>query len=156
VIVKAVVKPGRWLPKDIYGREVKTHKKSRLIIRLLEEKRIGVLIPFAALVEVAGVLVRLASRSLAEGVVESLRTTENYQVIYEDEIRGLAVNLALETGAGGFDTYFIAVAKLYDATLMTDDEPMAICAERVGVDAILVRRVDERELIAKLDELASG
>ncbi|RLF22801.1 MAG: hypothetical protein DRN15_08130, partial [Thermoprotei archaeon] len=89
-------------------------------------------------------------------VVESLRTTENYQVIYEEEIRDSAVDLALETGASGFDTYFMTIAKLYNATLITDDEPMAIYAERIGVDTILVRRVNKRELIAKIDKLANN
>jgi len=156
IIVKAILKPGRWLPRDIYEREIKTHEKSRLLIRFLKEKRIKVLLPFAALVEVAGVLTRLTSKSLAREVVESLRTTENYQVIYEEEIRDSVVDLALETGASGFDTYFMTIAKLYNATLITDDEPMAIYAERIGIDTILVRRINKRELIAKIDKLANN
>ena len=156
IIVKAILKPGRWLPRDTYEREIKTHEKSRLLIRLLKEKRIKVLLPFAALLEVAGVLTRLTSKSLAREVVESLRTTENYQVIYEEEIRDSVVDLALETGASGFDTYFMTIAKLYNATLITDDEPMAIYAERIGIDTILVRRINKRELIAKIDKLANN
>lgn len=69
VIVKAILKPGRWLPKDVYEREVETYRKSRLLIRLLREKHAEVLIPFVALVEVAGVLTRLTSSSLAREVV---------------------------------------------------------------------------------------
>ena len=40
VIVKAVLKPSRWLPRDIYEREAETHEKSRLLIRLVRQKRI--------------------------------------------------------------------------------------------------------------------
>jgi len=104
VIVKAVLKPSRWLPKDIYEREVETHKKSRLLIRLVKQKRIEVFIPFVALVEVAGVLTRLASSSLAREVVESLKTSENYHIIREEEIRDHANKIALEVGSSGFDT----------------------------------------------------
>jgi len=110
VIVKAILTPSRLLPKDVYEREVETHRKSRLLIRLLREKRIEVLIPFIALVEVAGVLTRLASSSLAREVVESLKTSENCRIVYEEEVRDLAIEVALQAGSSGFDTYFIAVA----------------------------------------------
>jgi len=109
--------------------------------------------PFAALVEVAGVLARLASRDLAMKVVESLRTSRRYRIVYEDEIRDYVIETALSTGSSGFDTYFIATAKLYDAALITDDEPMSIQAERVGVNTILVRKTSTEELIAKINEL---
>lgn len=39
IIVKAVLKPGKWLPRSVYERELETHRKSRLLIRLLNEKR---------------------------------------------------------------------------------------------------------------------
>jgi len=55
VIVKAVCGTGRWLPRSVYKRKPETHRKSRLLIRLLDEKRVELLMPFAALVEVAGV-----------------------------------------------------------------------------------------------------
>jgi len=48
---------------------------------------VEVLIPFAALVETAGVLTRLVSRDLAMEVVESLRATRSYRIVYEEEIR---------------------------------------------------------------------
>jgi len=153
VIVKAVLKPGKWLPRSVFERELETHRKSRLLTRLLNEKGVEVLIPFAALVEVAGVLTRLASRDLAMKVVESLRTTRRYRIVYEDEIRDYVIEIALSTGSSGFDTYFIATAKLYNAALITDDEPMSIQAERVGVNTILVRKTSTEELIAKINEL---
>jgi len=153
VIVKAILKPGRWLPKDVYEREVEAHRKSRLLIRLLREKRTEVLIPFVALVEVAGVLTRLASSSLAREVVESLKTSENYRIVYEEEIRDLAIEVALEAGLSGFDAYFIAAAKKYNAMLITDDEPMSMRAKHLGIGTILIREVSVEELKSKIDEL---
>ena len=156
VIVKAVLKPSRWLPKNIYEREVETHEKSRLLIRLVKQKRIEVFIPFVALVEVAGVLTRLASSSLAREVVESLKTSENYHIVYEEEIRDHAIKIALEVGSSGFDTYFIAVAKKFNAMLITDDEPMAIYAKHLSIDTILIRRISIEELRTKIDTLAGN
>jgi len=153
-IVKADLKPGRWLPGSAYERELETHRKSRLLIRLLSEKGVELPIPFAALVEVAGVLTRLAPRDLAMKVVESLRTPRSYCIVYGEEIRDHATEIALSTGPSGFDTYFIAIAKLYNATLITDDEPMSIQAERVGANTVLVRKTSTEELIAKINELA--
>ena len=77
-------------------------------------------------------------------------------MIYEEEIRDSVIDLVLETGASSFDTYFMTIAKLYNATLITDDEPMAIYAERIGIDTILVRRISRRELIAKIDKLVNN
>ena len=154
VIVKAVLKPSRWLPKDIYEREVETHKKSRLLIRSVKQKRMKVFIPFVALVEIAGVLTRLASSSLAKEVIESLGTSENFHIVYEEEIRDYAIEIALEVGSSGFDTYFIAVAKMFNAMLITDDEPMALRAKHLGVDTILIRRISIEELIARINRLA--
>ncbi len=156
VIIKAVLKPGRWLPRDVYEREIKTHKKSRLLIRLVKEKRVEVFLPFVALVEVAGVLTRLASSSLAKEVVESLKTSENYHIVYEEEIRDYAIKIALELGSSGFDTYFIAAAKMFSATLITDDEPMAIYAKRLGIDVILIRRISVEELITRINKLTKN
>ena len=156
VIVKAVLKPSRWLPKNIYEREVETHEKSRLLIRLVKQKRIEIFIPFVALVEVAGVLTRLASSSLAREVVESLKTSENYHIVYEEKIRDHAIKIALEVGSSGFDTYFIAVAKKFNAMLITDDEPMAIYAKHLSIDTILIRRISIEELRAKIDTLAGN
>ncbi len=156
VIVKAVLKPGKWLPRNVYEREVETHEKSRLLIRLVKEKRVEVFIPFVALVEIAGVLTRLSSSSLAKEVVESLKTSENYHIVYEEEIRDYAINIALEIGSSGFDTYFIAVAKMFNAVLVTDDEPMALHAERLGIDTILVRRASIEELTTKTSKLTKN
>jgi len=36
IIVKAVLKPGKWLPRSVYERELETHRKSRLLIRVVE------------------------------------------------------------------------------------------------------------------------
>lgn len=114
------------------------------------------LIPFVAPIEVADVPTRLASSSLSREVVESLKSSEDYHIIHEEEIRDRAIEIALEVGSSGFDIYFIAVAKTFNAVLITDDEPMAVHAERLGIDTILVRKISIEELRTKIDMLAEN
>ncbi len=110
VIVKNILKPGRWLPEEVYRRELETHHKARVLVKMLKSSGATVLIPYPVIVEVAAVVSRLASRELAEKVVESLKTTKNYIVVYEEEYRDKALKVALQTGSSGFDAYIIALA----------------------------------------------
>jgi len=110
VIVKAVLKPGSWLPTSIYERELKTHDKARLLVRKLKSEGVTVFLPYPVLVEVAAVLTRIAARGIAERIVSSLKATQGYVIVYEDEIRHRALQVAFQTGSSGFDAYIIALA----------------------------------------------
>ena len=58
VIVKSLLKPAKCLPRNVYDRELSTHKKCRTIMRLLKKKSYLVYFPRAGLIEVAAVLGR--------------------------------------------------------------------------------------------------
>ena len=45
VIVKSVLKPGRWLPDEVYKRELETHRKAEALVRALRSNNTIVLIP---------------------------------------------------------------------------------------------------------------
>lgn len=79
-----------------------------------------------------------------------LKSSEDYHIIHEEEIRDHAIQIALEVGSSGFDTYFIAAAKTFNAVLITDDEPMAVHAERLGIDTILIGKISIEELRTKM------
>ena len=100
--------------------------------------------------EVAAVISRLAGRELAEKVVESLKTTKNYTIVYEEEYRDKALKVALQTGSSGFDAYVIALAWDRDALLITDDEPMSKHAETLGVKLVLLRNANLRDIMKRL------
>ncbi len=113
VIVKSILKPGHWLPEEIYRRELETHYKAKTLIKTLKSSKssgVTVLIPYPVIVETAAVLTRLADRKLAERIVESLKTTGSYRIVYEEEYRENALQVALETGSSGFDACIIALA----------------------------------------------
>ncbi len=150
VIVKSVLKPGRWLPSEIYRRELETHYKARALIKILKSQQIRVLIPYPVLVEVVAVIARLANRELATKVLESIKTTKNYIIVYEEEYRDRALRVAFETGSSGFDAYIIALAWSRNALLITDDETMSKHAKTLGVNVILLRNTSLEDLKEKL------
>ncbi len=150
VIVKSILKPGRWLPEEVYRRELETHHKARDLVKTLKSSDTIVLIPYPVIVEVAAVISRLAGRELAEKVVESLKTTRNYAIVYEEEYRDEALKVALQTGSSGFDAYIIALAWNRDALLITDDEPMSKHAKTLGVKVALLRNANLRDIMKQL------
>ena len=150
VIVKSLLKPAKHLPRNIYDRELSTHKKCRAIMRLLKKKRHFVYFPRAGLVEVATVLRRNSlSRDTVNNILDTIEKT--FIIVSEDLIFNKAVEIALLEAPSGFDTYFIALALKVKALLLTDDEPMAIHARNLNVKTILVRATSEEEILKELN-----
>lgn len=102
------------------------------------------------IVEVAAVIARLAGRELAKRVVESLKTTRSYRIVYEEEYRDKALQVALKTGSSGFDAYILALAWERGALLITDDETMSKHAEALGIKVALIRSTSLEDLIKKI------
>ncbi len=153
VIVKAVLRPSHRLPSKIYERELETHNKARTLIKMLKERQLRVLIPYPVIVETAAVITRLANRELAVKVIESLRSTRNYIIAYEEEYRDKALQVALNTGSSGLDAYIIALAWSKNALLVTDDEPMSKHAEKLGTNVILLRKISLEDLLRKFKKI---
>jgi len=146
IIVKALVAPFKRLPPPIYDREFRTHEKCKIILRQLEEMGREVFIPAVCIIETASAIRRLTGdRTLAE--LASARIKAMYEVIGEDIIFDRAWEIALQTGASGFDTYFIATADVLNAVLITDDASMANKAREIGIATLLVREVGLEKLI---------
>ena len=150
VIIKSLLKPAKHLPRNIYDRELSTHKKCRTIMRLLKKKRYLVYFPRAGLVEVATVLRRNGlSQDMANNILNTIERT--LIIVNEDLLFNKAVEVALREAPSGFDTYFIALALKVKALLLTDDEPMAIHARNLNVRTILVRTTSEEEILKELN-----
>ncbi|NJE47909.1 nuclease, partial [Thermococcus sp. GR7] len=77
-------------------------------------------------------------------VLESLSIS--YEVLPEEEFFEDAIEVASKTGAAGFGCYFMALAMVRDALLITDDEKMVHHARLLGVRSLLVREVSEEEI----------
>ncbi|ASJ03425.1 hypothetical protein A3L09_09210 [Thermococcus profundus] len=77
VIAKALLRPRKSLPKEIFERESETHRKSKLIIHLCDSHNVA--LPKAGLVEVASVLKRNGHERVIPQVLESLSIS--YEVL---------------------------------------------------------------------------
>lgn len=149
VLVKSIFKPLRSLSAEAYSRELETHEKCRVLMRLIEERDVEVHVPKVCVVETAAVARRLASRTLAARASNGIM--KSYNIADEETIFNIALNVALETGCSGFDSYFIALARREDAMLFTDDSGMHRHAENAGVNSILIRNSDLQMLQRKLE-----
>ena len=146
VIAKALLRPRRSLPKEVLERENKTHEKAKLVVHLCDDHE--VLLPKACLVEVASVLRRNGHRDVIPEVVESLSLS--YTIVPEESLFETAVEVASETGAAGFDCYFMALAMIENALLITDDEKMALHSRKMGIETLLLRETEKEELQSML------
>lgn len=92
---------------------------------------------------------RLADRGFAVRISTSV--LESYEVVDEAVLFDAAWGIALDTGCSGFDSYFIALAKLKNAALLTDDRKMYYHAGEVGVDSVLIRALALEDIAKKLN-----
>ena len=144
VLIKSIFEPLKSLPDEIYAPEMMTHHKASEIIRLLEEKDVDVFIPKVCIIEVAAVVGRYADKKLAIKV--SRRAMGAYEVVDEASIFEDAWEIASSTGCSGFDSYFISLARLKRAVLLTDDSGMHNNAKRVRVESLLIREIDPEDI----------
>ena len=149
VIVKSIFKPLRSLSQEAYSREQETHEKCKALIKLIEERDVEVHVPKICVVETAAVARRLAGRILAARASKGI--LKSYNLADEEAIFDVALDVALETGCSGFDSYFIALARREEAILFTDDSGMHQHAKEVDVNSILIRSHDINTLKDELE-----
>ena len=91
---------------------------------------VDIYIPKVCIIETAAVIRRIANKNLEIEVSKSIN--DSYEVIDEEFIFDSAWGIALDTGSSGFDSYFIALAKIKNALLLTDDGGMHPCRMHRG------------------------
>jgi predicted nucleic acid-binding protein len=144
ILLKSIFTPLRSLSNEVYARELETHGKCRMLLRLLDEREVEVCIPRACIVETAAVVRRLSNRSTARKISKGIM--ESYEVTDELLLFDTAWMIAMDTGSSGFDSYFIALALIKNATLLTDDRGMDHHAGTMGTDSILIRETDAQTI----------
>ncbi len=143
VVAKFFTDPPRSLPPHVYRREAETREKINEIMNLIEECGFTVYYPRSGVVELASVL-RRAGFSDREiyAIVGALE--EEFTIVDEAVIYPKALEIAVERAPSGFDTYFLALALITAALLITDDKGMSIHAEDMGIKVLLVRSASIR------------
>lgn len=149
ILLKSIFNPLRSLSDEVYARELETHGKCRMLLRLLDEREVEVCIPRACIVETAAVVRRLSNRSMARKISKGI--TESYEVA-DELLFDTAWMIAMDTGSSGFDSYSIALALIKNATLFTDDSGMNHHAGTAGTDSILIRETDAKNIEKLFEE----
>jgi len=147
-IVKSIFKPPKSLSDEIYKRELETHDKCRNLIKKVEEGDMDIYVPKICIVETAAAVKRLTNKDFAIKISKGV--LDSYEVIDEAFLFDSAWTIAVETGCSGFDSYFIALAKIKNATLFTDDKGMSHHAKKFEVDSVLIRETNSKEIENKL------
>ena len=103
-------------------------------------KKIKLIVPSIALVEIAAVGARLTGKE-EKGIEARNFVRENSKIIYDTFFINEAAKIAAQTKISGFDSIFIAVAKLTNSTLFTDDKKMYETAIKLSINAKLLRNI---------------
>jgi len=144
VIIKSIFMPPTSLSNELRKREMETHKKCKNIIKMLGDPDIDVYIPKVCVVETSAVAKRLSDKKFAVKISKSVMNS--YEVVDESILFEPAWAIAIDTGCSGFDSYFIALAKIKSATLFSDDKKMHFYAKDVGINSILIREREFEEI----------
>ncbi|NJE00804.1 type II toxin-antitoxin system VapC family toxin [Thermococcus sp. JdF3] len=136
-IVDALIVPRRRKKDEVYLRQLKRHQRSKELLSFFLEEGFQLYIPFLGLVEVSALLVRkLGKKANVDAVLGFLN--EYFFIIPEKDLEEFLLNLAMEIGSRAADTYYISLAKMKGAVLVTADRKMAEVSKDVGVKVILL------------------
>ena len=140
VLIKGIIPPRRQKKDPIYKEQLRLHSLAKSILRNVENRKTEMNIPAISLIEVASVGARLTGKD-KRGIQASDYVREHGNIIYDMFLLNDAIRIAARTKSSGFDTIFIACAKLTDSTLITDDKKMYEAAIKTGVTAKLLRNI---------------
>ncbi|ASJ09154.1 hypothetical protein A3L11_07895 [Thermococcus siculi] len=136
-IVDALVVPRRKKKDKLYEKQMKRHRQSLELLSFFLEEGFQMYMPFLGLVEVSSLLTRkLGRESNVEAAIEFLR--RYISIVPESELRDELIDVARTTGSRAADVYYVSLAKLKGAVLVTADRRMAEVAEEMGVKVILL------------------
>ena len=136
-IVDALIIPRRRKKDETYQRQLERHKRSKELLSFFLEEGFQLYMPFLGLVEVSSLLVRkLGKKANADAVLEFLN--EYFLIVSEEELKEILLEIARETGSRAADAYYVSLAKMKGAVLVTADRKMAEISREVGVKVILL------------------
>lgn len=124
VMVKGLIEPRRKKQDPLLSEQVRVYEVASSIMDRVYNKEISLVIPTLAIIEVASVSSRLTGiKSIGIETAEFIESIAT-QIIDEREILQECIDIAATTKISGFDSVFIACAKVTDSTLITDDKRM--------------------------------
>jgi len=140
VLAKGMIPPGRKKKDSIYEEQFRLYDIAKSIILEVENRKAIMSIPSVALVEIAAVGSRLTGKG-ERGIMASDYVKEHGTIIYDICLLEESIRIAARTKISGFDSIFIACAKITDSILITDDKKMYEAAVKAGVETKLLRTI---------------
>lgn len=140
-IIKGILEPRRTKNDGIRQEQIRIYKIASSILDDIRDGREKLFIPAISIIETAAVASRLTgSESIGRKAAETVSKLA-FRTIGEGEFLEEAIAIAAKTKISGFDSIFIACAKLTGSILITDDKKMHEAALNAGVQAKLLREM---------------
>ncbi|ODS42860.1 MAG: hypothetical protein MSIBF_06220 [Candidatus Altiarchaeales archaeon IMC4] len=140
VLAKGIIPPRRRKNDPIYAEQFRLYTVAKSIIREVETGLAVMNIPSVAIVEIAAVGARLTGKE-GRGILASEYVRNYGHILHDVYLLDDAVRIAAKTKISGFDSVFIACARITDSTLITDDKGMYDAALKAGIRAKLLRNI---------------
>ena len=140
VLAKAIIPPRRKKQDSIFIEQSRLFTIAKSFLTEIENKRNIMNIPSIAIVEIAAVAARLTGKD-KRGIQASNYVRKHGNIIHDTSFLNQAVKIAAEIHISGFDSIFIACAKLTNSTLITDDKTMHDAAISLGINSRLLRDI---------------
>jgi len=137
-LAKGIIPPRRRKQDSIYKEQIRLFKIADSFLIEVKNKQAVMNIPSVALVEIAAVGARLTGE-YKRGIQSSNFLKKHGNIFYDTQLLTKSIDIAAETKISGFDSIFIACAKLTNSTLITDDKGMHKAAVSLGINSKLLR-----------------
>jgi hypothetical protein len=139
-IIKGVLEPRRKKQDAIFKEQWRVHRIASSILEDIYNKNDSLFIPMIALVETAAVASRLTGdKDLGKKNADFIKSIS--RIVSENELVDEAISIAADTKISGFDSTFIACAKITNSMLITDDKKMHQAAVKAGIKSKLLREM---------------
>ena len=140
-IIKGILEPRRKKQDAIFKEQFRIHKVASSILDYIYDGKDRLFVPTIVLVEIAAVASRLTGDEKIGTETAYFVKSIASRVVSENELLDEAVFIASKTKISGFDSVFIACAKITDSILITDDRKMYEAAIKTGIKSKLLRDI---------------
>ena len=126
-------------------------RRARSLFKLIGEKELNIFEPQVFGIELVSQLVRRKPRDIAKELYSKIM--EKVIVIDEIEYDSL-LDIALTTGCRAIDAFYIAVANIISAILVSADKVMVNNARKYGVEAYYIHNLnDYNSLVSRINQI---
>ncbi len=128
----------------------KRYNLANRLFRLLQDVETTIVEPEIFKMELIGQLVRRMNKN--EAIILYEEIIERVEVVKIESLKELAFSIAFETGCRAVDSFYVAVAKMKDSILVSNDKVQVESARKYGIEAYYLIE-DFDKVIERLKEI---